>query len=151
MTGEAQSTALDIAASLVKVSEGDRLTAYQDSGGVWTVGHGHTGPGVFQGLVITPEQDAQLLLADLAIAQHAVILLAPVLASTTHKLAAIIDFVFNEGAGKFEASTLRKLINQGHYEAVPVELMKWVWAAGVILPGLVTRRKAEAALWQLPG
>jgi len=33
--------------------EGLRLTAYQDQVGVWTIGYGHTGPDVYQGLTIT--------------------------------------------------------------------------------------------------
>lgn len=143
--------ALQIAEALVKASEGCKLNAYQDSGGVWTIGFGHTGPGVFSGLVVSQEQVDMLLRADLAIAQHAVILLAPILARESHKQAAMIDFVFNEGAGKFHNSTLLRLINSEHWDAVPAELMKWVWAAGKVLNGLITRRKAEAALWQLPG
>jgi lysozyme len=145
-----QPDALSIAVALVKASEGCKLSAYQDPAGIWTVGYGHTGPGVFEHLVISQEQADMLLTADLAIAQHAVILLAPILARETHKQAAIIDFVYNEGAGRFHDSTLRNLINGMHWDAVPVELAKWVWAGGKVLPGLVTRRKAEAALWLLP-
>lgn len=43
-----------------------------------------------------------------------------------------------------QQSTLRRLVNRGEHEGVPSELMKWVWAAGRRLPGLVRRRKAEA-------
>lgn len=31
------------AAAIIAVLEGERLKAYQDSGGVWTIGFGHTG------------------------------------------------------------------------------------------------------------
>lgn len=150
MAGEDLPAALDIAVELVKTSEGCRLAAYQDSVGVWTIGYGHTGPGVYPGLVITQEHAEELLENDMLLSVHAVESLAPVLAQFPHKEAAMIDFVFNLGAHRFHDSTLLKLINGLQWGAVPAELLKWVWAGGKVLPGLVTRRKAEAALWQLP-
>ncbi len=47
--------------NLVKRFEGLRLTAYQDSVGVWTIGYGHTGPDVHPGMTITEEQADELL------------------------------------------------------------------------------------------
>ena len=55
-----------LAAALIRVFEGIRLTAYQDSGGVWTVGFGHTGPEVVQGYTVTADQAAELLAKDAA-------------------------------------------------------------------------------------
>jgi len=47
--------------TLLKDFEKCRLQSYQDSGGVWTVGWGHTGPEVTQGMTYTQQQaDAQL-------------------------------------------------------------------------------------------
>jgi lysozyme len=37
-------------------NEGCELTAYQDTLGIWTVGYGHTDPGVCEGLTITQDQ-----------------------------------------------------------------------------------------------
>ena len=55
--------------ALLKRFEGLRLNAYQDSGGVWTIGYGHTsaagGLPVNRGLNITYEQAEQLLKDDL--------------------------------------------------------------------------------------
>lgn len=45
--------------------EGLRLKAYQDSGGVWTIGWGHTGPEVVEGLIWTREQCVEALKCDL--------------------------------------------------------------------------------------
>lgn len=39
-----------------RANEGCRLTAYRDQGGVWTIGWGHTGPGVVEGLTCSQEQ-----------------------------------------------------------------------------------------------
>ena len=41
-----------------------------------------------------------------------------------------------------------KRVNAGAFDAVPAELMKWTKAKGKELPGLVRRRRAEAALWR---
>ncbi len=40
-----------------------------------------------------------------------------------------------------------KKLNQGDYEAVPVELQKWNKVGGKLLAGLANRRAAEAGLW----
>lgn len=47
-------------------SEALRLTAYQDTKGIWTIGYGHTGPEVVKGLVWTIAQAEAQLLADVA-------------------------------------------------------------------------------------
>lgn len=62
------------------------------------------------------------------------------------RLAALIDFTYNLGAGTLRASTLRRKVNAGDWAAVPAELRKWVRGGGRALPGLVARRDAEAAL-----
>ena len=59
---------------------------------------------------------------------------------------AILDFAFNCGTGALQASTLRKRINADDMEGARSELMKWVRGGGKVLPGLVKRRAAEAAL-----
>lgn len=49
--------------------EGERLTAYPDPlthGAPWTIGVGHTGQDVHEGLTITEEQSRDLLAADVA-------------------------------------------------------------------------------------
>ena len=60
---------------------------------------------------------------------------------------ALVSFTFNLGAGALQRSTLRRKVNRGEHQAVPAELMKWVWAAGKRLPGLVRRRKSEALVY----
>jgi lysozyme len=61
-------------------------------------------------------------------------------------LVALTDFSYNLGVGQLRASTLRRRVNAGDWDAVPVELRKWVRGGGVVLPGLVKRREAEVAL-----
>jgi lysozyme len=75
------------------------------------------------------------------------ITLCPVLATESDgRLSAITDFAYNLGLGRLKASTLRKRINAGAWQAACSELRKWVWAGGKKLAGLVLRREAEAAL-----
>lgn len=62
------------------------------------------------------------------------------------RVAALIDFTFNLGAGQLRASTLRRKVNAGDWEAVPAELRKWVRGGGRPLRGLVLRREAEIRL-----
>ncbi len=62
------------------------------------------------------------------------------------KLNAILDFAFNTGVGRLQTSTLRRKINAQDWEGAKEELMKWTRGGGKVLPGLVKRRAAEAAL-----
>lgn len=66
----------------------------------------------------------------------------------TSQASALISFVHNLGAGRLQASTLRRVINAHHHEAAPAEFRKWVYADGRKLQGLVKRRAAEANLYQ---
>ncbi|MBK8677142.1 MAG: glycoside hydrolase family protein, partial [Cellvibrionales bacterium] len=56
------------------------------------------------------------------------------------------DFAFNLGLGRLKASTLRRKINAGDWEAVPGELRKWTRGGNRVLRGLVARREAEILL-----
>ena len=62
------------------------------------------------------------------------------------RLAAIVDFTFNLGAGRLQTSTLRRRVNQRDWTAAGQGLRRWVYGGGKVLPGLVTRREAEVAL-----
>ena len=60
---------------------------------------------------------------------------------------ALVSFTFNVGAAALQRSTLRQKINRQEHEYVPKELMRWVYAGGNIMPGLVRRRMAELDLY----
>jgi lysozyme len=60
----------------------------------------------------------------------------------------VTSFAYNVGVGALGDSTLlKKLKVNPNDPAIRDEFMKWVYAGGVVLPGLVTRRKAEADLY----
>ncbi len=62
------------------------------------------------------------------------------------RLAAIADFVFNLGPAKYRASTLRKRVDAGDWDGAVTEILRWTRGGGRVLPGLVLRRQAEAAM-----
>jgi len=75
---------------------------------------------------------------------NSVAMMCPVLLSNEMWMGAILDFVFNLGAGRLQQSTLRRKINAKEWGSVPGELNKWVYTGGKKLKGLVLRRAAEA-------
>jgi lysozyme len=144
---------------LVKRSEGCLLNSYQDVAGVLTIGFGHAGKDVKEGITWTQQQADLQLAADLEIAANAVsrLVLVPL---TQGQFDALTDFCFNLGEGNLAGSTLLKLLNMSQYANACRELVwqdeegkyhGWVDAAGKVQPGLVTRRLAEQALWEKEG
>lgn len=138
------------AVDLVAKWEGCKLEAYQDIVGVWTVGYGSTGPHVMPGLKITKAKARDLLKDDLGIAARRIgdRVKADVIADLTdNQYAALLSFVFNLGANP--KWTIWKIINARSYDQVPAQLMRFVFAGGKKVRGLVNRRSDEAALWSL--
>jgi len=146
---------------LLKEFEGLVLTAYQDVGGVWTIGWGHTGPDVHQGLVWTHAQaDAQLAI-DLALFEASVwsdLSRIP----TQGQYDAMVDFAYNIGINAFGQSTMLRKFNAGDLEGAAKEFGRWIYAfEGVILHreqatlipaatiqlGLIARRIAEVIVF----
>src|SRR5581483_5377672 len=132
--------------NLVKQSEGLRLSAYRDDAGVWTIGYGHTGHDVYEGLTITQEQAERLLNNDLLQTQLYVNHLVKVPLSQG-MFDALVDWTFNFGLVHLKESTLLRLLNSGEYAGAKAELLKWIHVGGRISEGLVRRRAAEAQLW----
>lgn len=84
---------------------------------------------------------------DLRMALIASLCYCPVLAAEPEvRLAAIVDFTFNLGAGRLQISTPRRRINQRDWHGAGKELRRCVYGGEKILTGLVTRREAEVAL-----
>jgi lysozyme len=59
----------------------------------------------------------------------------------------LVSFVYNCGNGAYQGSGLRKAVNDGRWSDVPGQFAKWRMGGGRVLPGLVRRRKAEAAMF----
>jgi len=129
--------------------EGCRLVAYPDpgSGGdPWTIGYGHTGPEVVEGLQITQDQAEQYLAQDIKQAEANVNAVVHV-ELTQEEFDALVDFAFNCGCRNLDSSTLMKKLNAGDYEGASHEFIKWDMAAGHHMSGLLKRREAETAMF----
>lgn len=138
---------LELLEPLVKQFEGLRLAAYQDSTGRWTIGYGHTGPDVVQGLVWTQGQANAQLALDLGHAYSQMSSLLPdILQLNSSRQTALADFVYNLGVGTLAHSSLLPLVIRGEWPAVKTQLALWCHAGGKVLPGLVKRRQAEIDL-----
>lgn len=138
--------------TLIKRWEGLRLRAYKDTGGVWTIGYGHTSDArqaVFHGLEITEKQAEELLVHDLKEAEDAVQRLVKVPLNENQR-GALVSFTYNLGEVQVARSTLLKKLNAGLYDEVPAQMKRWVYDNGRKLQGLVNRRNDEAELWAAP-
>lgn len=138
-----------IAAAVPGVSywEGRSLRAYQDIVGVWTICDGVTA-GVKPDDTATPAECDQRLMQELR--QHAEGLSACVDDPIEQKLpkeasVALLSWTYNVGVGAACKSTLVRKLNQGKWDQVCSELLRWNRAGGKVVRGLVRRRQAEYA------
>ena len=141
--------------ALIQEFEQCRLKAYLDGGGVWTIGWGHTGADVHEGLVVTQAQADALFEHDIArfVADVNSLVKVPV---TQNEFDALVSFAYNCGSDidadtKAEGlgdSTLLRLLNKGDRAGAAREFQKWVKDNGKIVGGLIRRRKAERKLFE---
>ena len=85
----------------IKQFEGCRLTTYRCSAGVLTIGYGHTGSDVRDGMTISQNDAEKLLIDDLSKFQTELAPLVTVLV-TEGQFIALMSFVFNLGIGAFK-------------------------------------------------
>lgn len=124
-----------------------RAHPYVCPAGFWTIGYGHLCDSKHP--PVTEAEAERYLADDLQTALSATLRYCPMLATEPGaRLAAVVDFTFNLGAGRLQTSTLRRRINQRDWSSAASELRRWVNSGGKVLSGLVTRREAEAT-WLL--
>ena len=129
----------------VQKADPGRAHPYICPAGYWTIGYGHLCAPTLPPIT---ESEAEVYLAhDLQTALAATLRYCPILATEPGgRLSAIVDFTFNLGAGRLQTSTLRRRVNQRDWVTAAMELRRWVYGGGKVLPGLVARREAECAL-----
>ena len=135
---------------LIKRFEGFSPTVYICPAGYPTIGYGHLVrehelDRYEQG--ITEQEAEDLLQRDVQVAERAVLRLIDV-PLTDGQYDALVSFTFNLGAGALQRSTLRRKVNREQHVEVPKQLMRWVWAGGRKLKGLIRRREAEALIYR---
>lgn len=136
--------------SLIKQFEGCKLTAYQDSVGVWTIGYGWTKPvdgkPIRAGMTIKQETAERLLKTGLVSYESDVSRLVKV-GLTQGQFDALVSFTYNLGARSLSTSTLLRKLNAEDYAGAADEFLRWNKAGGKVLNGLTRRREAERALF----
>lgn len=133
---------------LLTAFEGCELTAYDDGGGVWTIGYGHTGGDVYEGLTISQTEAEDLLSEDLEKFESYVEDAVEV-ELNDNQFSALVCFCFNVGPGTegFGGSTLLRLLNEGDYQGAANQFPVWNKVNGEPWLGLTRRRSAEQALF----
>ncbi len=136
--------------ALIKQFEGCKLTAYQDSVGVWTIGYGWTHPvdgkPIRAGMTIKQGTAERLLKTGLVSYESDVSRLVKV-GLTQGQFDALVSFTYNLGARSLSTSTLLRKLNAGDYAGAADEFLRWNKAGGKVLNGLTRRREAERALF----
>lgn len=131
--------------ALIKGFEKLALTAYQDSGGVWTIGWGCTRHAV-EGATCTTAQAEAWFVEDVQVAVSAVLRTVDIQLSQ-NQFDALVAFTYNVGAGNEAHSTLLKLVNVAKFAEAAAEFGKWNHIHGAISSGLTKRRAAERELF----
>ena len=131
---------------LIKRFEGFSRTIYMCPAGHPTIGYGHVVTSDEDFIVgIDAEQADELLRQDAGIAERAILRLINV-PLTDGQFDALVSFTYNLGGGALQRSTLRRKVNREDHTEVPEQFMRWVWAGGRQLKGLIRRRKAERSV-----
>ncbi len=141
------------AIALIQNYEGLRTTAYKplkkESG--WTIGYGHHGPDVKQGMVCTEQWAYEQLLCDLRQVEHQLIsaLNADEIEVTQGQFDALCSLLFNLSGGiyKLVRFKLWAKLKAGDTKGAAHEFLDINKAGGIEVKGLTLRRRAEAKLF----
>jgi lysozyme len=120
---------------LLIAREGKRNDAYLDSVGVWTIGVGHTGPEVHDGLHWPDEQVEAALAKDLERFEAAINDNVTV-GLEQYQFDALVSWLFNVGAAwASKPARLIRLVNENKLELATAEFDQWH------IPPEITRRR----------
>lgn len=145
--GGGAAVVLGLAMAIIAPWEGRELKPYHDIVGVWTVCYGHTGN--VQKRTYTAAECQKLLETDTgkAVATVNRCITRPL---APEQAAAFTSLVFNVGPKGVCGSTLGVHANAGNMAQACGQLMRWVYAGGKRVKGLVNRRQAEYELCMRP-
>lgn len=160
-------SAIELIKRFEGIEDGDpstvNLDPYLCPAGYWTIGWGHVvldadgkqlkGAGNRKAAqAIYPHgitmAEAETLLADDVRRFSAGVAKLVKAVLTDNQFCALVSFSFNVGIGAFSGSELLRAINNGAFDRVPAQIMRWTKSGGKELAGLKRRREAEVALWQ---
>ncbi|WP_156292950.1 lysozyme [Serratia oryzae] len=130
---------------LIGNAESCRIEPYLCPANVWTDGIGNT-HGVKPGVRKTIEQIAADWERNILDAEQCVNRNANGQHLRQGAFDSSVSLVFRVGCSTAQKSTLFYMLRQGRVDDACEQFTRWVWAAGKILPGLVTRAGKERAL-----
>lgn len=142
---------------LIQHYEGCSLTAYRDSDNILTIGYGHTHD-VYSGMTITQDEADELFLNDI---KSFVSMLNSKLSVSVNQnqFDALLSFLYNVGPGEVgvkdglfvlksgSPSTLWKMIQSNNFNGAASQFTLWCRSGGVVLRGLLARRRTEQLLF----
>ena len=125
-----------------------RCLAYRCPANKWTIGFGCT-EGVKEGMIWTAAEAEENLRREIAKFEAAVTRLVMV-EINQNEYDALVSFAYNCGADGLRTSTLLKKLNKGDRVGAAKQFAHWRHGGGGVLPGLVSRRARETALFLKP-
>ena len=132
---------------IIKSFESFSAVPYVCPAGYPTIGYGHV---ILPGQhyeTLSLEDAENLLRKDLLLVERAVIRNINVPLGED-QFDALVSLTFNIGSGALQRSTLRQKINYNSgMNEIKQEFMKWIYAQGRVLSGLVRRRIVESELY----
>ncbi len=139
----------------LKAQEGCRLTAYKLEGETyWTIGWGHYGPDVYEGMTITQQEADDLFKSDLVRYEGYVndIAVSKFPNINQNQFDALVSYTYNRGpGGASNSSGLRQLIyNSNSLSEVSENIVIYWGSAETYKDALIARRKREQALFNKP-
>ena len=142
----------DILVVYKKNFEGVHATPYRCPAGYWTVGVGHLISYDDKLLsswdrTLSDDEINNLLKNDLKKFENGVIRLLHPKQPNQSEFDALVSFSFNLGLGCFQRSTVRSAFVRGDKKRAGEVLLKYCYAGGRKLKGLIRRRLAEHALF----
>lgn len=140
---------------LIKSFESCKLTAYKavSTEKYYTIGWGHYGPDVYEGMTITQERADQLLAQDVAEFSGYVNNFSKTnkIDLNQNQFDALVSFTYNVGTAWMSKSTIKTYLVNGIDQYTDAQItdafLMWNKSGGQVLAGLTRRRKAEAALF----
>ena len=132
--------------NFVATKEGYRSIAYRDSGGVPTIGYGHT-RGVKMGDHCTHAQALEWLEVDMHQALTA-IQGAVKVPLTQYQFDALGSFTFNVGATNVHTKHHASVLNKNDMEGASHEFPRWCHVHGQFVEGLFERRIEEMRIFR---
>ncbi|MFD0848224.1 lysozyme [Sphingosinicella xenopeptidilytica] len=139
----AMAASVPVAVAIVAPWEGKSNDPYRDIVGVRTVCYGETR------VEMRRYTDAECLaMLNKAVAEFAnqVLQCTPRLQYHPYQLAAAVSLAYNIGVGAYCRSTVDRLFDAGDLKGACDQFARWRMAGGMVVQGLVNRRKAETEL-----